>query len=305
MLMIPDLNRLRVFFHVYATGRVGAAADELHVTQSAVSQSVRKLEREVDTQLFVRSHGRLVPTQAAHALYDVVSPFMAELQRGVEGLQRARRELIGTVRIGAPTELGTRELPGLLAGFRREHPQACFQLELGHPSATIPMLERGELDLVLADVFAARQPQQVGVAVERLVDEQLILAGSKQTVARIDPTSLDSLLDASYVAYRPRAPALHSWFSHHFKQTALALDIALTVESVQAVVTAVEHHMGLGVVPRHVIEQRLQRGRLVAIETRRKPLVNRIALVRLLDRVPTALEAAVTSQIRQTLAGRT
>jgi DNA-binding transcriptional LysR family regulator len=300
--MLPDLNRLRVFFHVYATQGVGAAAAELHVTQSAVSQSLRKLEDELDAQLFVRARSGLVATQAAHGLFDVVSPFLSELARRVDHLHRVRSELVGTVRLGAPAEIGALRMPELLAAFRAEHPEARFELHLGHPFATIPMLERGELDLVLADVFAARTPQQVGLSVERLVDEQLVLVGSKRTVAKLDRTDTTAaLLAGSYVAYRPRAPALHSWFAHHFRKTALPLDIALTVESVPAVIGAIEAHMGLGIVPSHRVSAQLRRGRLVQIATRRKPLTNRISLVRLLDRVPSALEKAVARYLREEL----
>ncbi len=300
--MLPDLNRLRVFFHIYTTEGVGAAAERLHVTQSAVSQSLRKLESELETQLFVRTRNRLVATSAARALFDVVAPFLANLERGVVGIHRARQELVGTLRIGAPTELGIHRMPSLLAAFRAQHHEVCFELRLGHPSSIIPMLERGELDIVLADMFTSRQSQQVGLSVEKLVDEHLVLVGSKKyltTLGRID--TAEDLLAASYIAYRPRAPALHSWFAHHFKKSALRLDIALTVESVQAVIGAIEHHMGLGVVPSHFVKAQPARRRLVEVPTRRKPLTNRVSLVRLLDRVPNALEKTVTGYIRQQL----
>ena len=302
--MLPDLNRLRVFCHIYSERGVSNAAATLHVTQSAVSQSLSKLEAELDSQLFVRAGRGLVATPAARALFDMVAPFLAELERGVDQLHRNRRELVGTARIGAPAELGAGRLPRMLAEFRARNPAARFELHLGHPFETLPMLERGELDLVLADVFAAREPKQVGLAVEPLLDEQLLLVGSKKYLRSVEQTdTVPGLCEASYIAYRPRAPAVHSWFAHHFRTTALTLDIGLTVESVQAVVSAISAHMGLGVVPGHVVAAQLKRGTLIAIPGKRKPVVNRIALVRLLDRVPTTLERAVTAHLRAGLSG--
>lgn len=300
--MLPDLNRLRVFFYIYSAGGVSAAAAALHVTQSAVSQSLSKLESELNIQLFVRARSGLVPTPAGRSLFQVVAPFLDELQRGVESLHRAQCELAGTLRLGAPVELGALRLPGLLAAFRARYPEVRFELQLGHPWSTIPMLQRGELDLVIADVFATRQPQPMGLAVERLLDEQLILVGTKRMRSKLGvlPT-LEELLRATYVAYRPQAPALHSWFAHHFRKSALHLNIALTVESVQAVVSAIEADMGLGVVPSHIVSAQLRKGRLVQVMTRRKPLINRIAMVRLLDRVPTVLEKTVAAYLRQEL----
>ena len=67
--MLPDFNRLRVFFHVHQARSVGAAAAALHVTQSAVSQSLAKLEAELGAQLFVRRHRAIVATAAGEALF--------------------------------------------------------------------------------------------------------------------------------------------------------------------------------------------------------------------------------------------
>ena len=104
--MLPDFNRLRVFFHVHRAGSVSAAAAELHVTQSAVSQSLAKLEDELGVQLFVRRHRRLVPTPAAATLDGVVTPFVEALHEGLAQIHQARYVLSGQLRIGAPVEFG-------------------------------------------------------------------------------------------------------------------------------------------------------------------------------------------------------
>src|SRR5687767_5264896 len=122
MLMLPDFNRLRVFFHVHQARSVSAAATALHVTQSAVSQSLAKLEDELGAQLFVRRHRAIVPTAAAEALFAVVEPFVTALHGGIEQIHRSRHALVGTLHIGAPVEFGSHRLPEALAGFSRAHP---------------------------------------------------------------------------------------------------------------------------------------------------------------------------------------
>ena len=57
--MLPDFNRLKVFYHIYRTGSVVAAADELCLTQSGVSQHLQKLENEIGMPLFTRLHKNL------------------------------------------------------------------------------------------------------------------------------------------------------------------------------------------------------------------------------------------------------
>src|SRR6185369_15617659 len=128
--MLPDFNRLRTFFHVHRSRSVSAAASALHVTQSAVSQSLAKLEDELGAQLFVRRHRAIVPTAAAEALFSVVAPFVEALTGGTEQIRRARHELVGTLRIGAPVELGAHRLPDVLASFSRAYPGVSFELTL-------------------------------------------------------------------------------------------------------------------------------------------------------------------------------
>jgi DNA-binding transcriptional LysR family regulator len=316
MLPLPDFNRLRVFFHVHRAGSASGAAAELHVTQSAVSQSLAKLEQELGAQLFVRRHRKLVPTPAAARLYGVVAPFVEALDGGLAEIHRAQHELSGVLRLGAPVEFGAHRLPPVLAAFRRANPGVAFELVLGHPSEVLPRLDEGRLDFAFVDVFeppfgghrAAHHPpagaggmasitpaaRTAGLEVVEVMEEQLVLIGAREYEARQlqGSRALGRLAQASFVAYQPAAPALRGWFRHHFGRVPPRLDVALVVESVQAVIAAVRHGMGLGVVPSHTVASELAAGTLVAIGTRRRAIVSRVSLVRVLDKVPSRTEKA-------------
>ncbi len=304
--MLPDFNRLRVFFHVHQARSVSAAAAALHVTQSAVSQSLAKLEDELKAQLFVRRHRALAPTPAGEALFAVVAPFVAELQERVGQIDRARHELAGTLQIGAPAEFGAHRLPAALAEFARAHPAVRFALRLGHPSELVPLLEEGRLDLAFVDVFddPAATRRLAGFEVAPVMDEALILVGA----AALERATLQGsrgfarLAAGRFVDYHPSAPAVRGWFRHHFGRTPPRLELALTVESVQAVIAAVSRGMGFGVVPAHAVERALADGELTAITTRRRAMSSRISLVRLLGRVPGRVERAFVSFAAQALA---
>ena len=302
MLMLPDFNRLRVFFHVHQARSVSVAAAALHVTQSAVSQSLAKLEDELGAQLFVRRHRAIVPTAAAEALFAVVEPFVAALHGGIEQIQHSRHAISGTVHIGAPVEFGAHRLPAALAGFSRAHPGVSFTLRLGHPSEIVPLLEEGRLDLGFVDLFDTPQPSATrlaGLEVVEVMDEALVLVGTPddereqlggaRTFARLSA--------ARFVDYHPGAPAVRGWFHHHFERVPPRLTVALAVESVQAVIRAAMHGMGLGLVPAHTVADALAEERLVTITTRRRPLTNRVSLVRMLDRVPSRLEREFVSHV--------
>ena len=298
--MLPDFNRLRVFFHVKREGSVSAAARELHVTQSAVSQSLAKLEDELGVQLFVRRHRALVPTPAGLRLDAIVAPFVAELQGGLQAIDRERHELFGVLRIGAPVVFGSHRLPPILAEFRRRHPGVGFAVSLGHPSVILPQLEAGQLDLAFADVYDDRVAARAGLDVQPLLDEALILVGAPVYEASVlrGQATFKRLATADFIAYHPSAPAVHGWFRHHFQKSPANLRIAVSVESVQAVAAAAEAGMGFALVPAHAAEPAIARGALVSVRTRRRPITNAVSLVRVLDKVPSRTERAFVRHLR-------
>lgn len=292
---LPDWGRLRVFFHVHRAGSVTAAARELHVTQSAVSQSLAKLEEELGAQLFVRRHRRLVPTPAATRLQAIVAPFVEGLEEGLVEIHRRQHALSGTLRLGAPAEFGAHRLPPTLAAFRREHPGVAFELALGHPSELLPRLDDGRLDLAFVDVFESAPPARTaGLEVVEVMEEQLVLVGERgyEACTLGGSRALGRLAEASFVEYHPAAPAVRGWFRHHFGRVPARLELALVVESVQAVISAVRHGLGFGVVPSHTVAAELEAGTLVAVATRRRAIVSRVSLVRVLDKVPSRAEKA-------------
>jgi len=291
---LPDWGRLRVFFHIHRAGSVTAAAAELHVTQSAVSQSLAKLEEELGAQLFVRRHWRLVPTPAATRLSAIISPFVVALEEGLLEIHRAQHELYGTLRLGAPVELGAHRLPPVLAAFRRDHPGVSFELALGHPSEVLPRLDEGRLDLAFIDVFEPPAARTAGLEVVEVMEEPLVLVVARDHEARElqGSRAFTRLAAARFVEYQPAAPAVRGWFRHHFGRVPARLDLVLVVESVQAVITAIRHGMGLGVVPLHTVEAELEAGTLVIVGTRKRAIVNRVSLVRMLDKVPSRAEKA-------------
>ncbi|MEZ4740890.1 MAG: LysR family transcriptional regulator [Bdellovibrionota bacterium] len=79
MLTLPDFNRLKVFHFVYKTGSIQKAAEEMHVTRSAISQAIKALEIELDCELFVRTNKTIIPTIQAERLSQTISPFIREL----------------------------------------------------------------------------------------------------------------------------------------------------------------------------------------------------------------------------------
>ena len=145
--MLPDFNRLKVFYYIYSQNSIVAAARSLHLTQPAVSQQLQKLETEIQATLFIRLHKKLIPTEAAKRLFALVQPFMDSLQEGMNDIRQPLDRPAGLLRIGAPREFGKEYLPPLSNSFRRAYPEVRFTFRFDENAPLLDMLKRGILIL--------------------------------------------------------------------------------------------------------------------------------------------------------------
>ena len=302
--MLPDFNRLRVFYYVFSTGSIVGAAQELNITQSAVSQHIQKLESELSAQLFTRLHRRLAPTLAGERLFGIVKPFVEDLKEGLRTIDQARVKPSGLLRIGSPVEFGKEYFPRIFASYREKYPEVVFYLKLGSPGATLSMMTRGELDFALIDVFLSREqyPGDLGIfSVEPLVGEEVIMTCSREYYDReiAGDHSLANLEKKNYISYENQAYVLKYWFRHHFRKVSLNLNVVMTVESHQAVKCGIKNGLGLGVVASHLVWDEIQRGEIVPITTRNMEIINRISIVQLQSKKPSLTEKSFLAHIKE------
>jgi DNA-binding transcriptional LysR family regulator len=206
-----DVRRLRVLAEVAAEGSFSAAGHALTLTQSAVSQHVAALEREVGQTLVVRGTRPLDLTEAGHALVRHATGIFARLDGAEQELAEIAHRRHGRLRFGAfPTALAT-IVPPAFARFRRHHPNVTLAVVDEHLQRLVPRLEAGELDLALI----YDHPTLTDIAerdVERipLLDDpfHVVLAAGHPLARLRRPLELGDLSRESWVGGAPNS----SWF---------------------------------------------------------------------------------------------
>jgi len=293
--MLPDFNRLKVFYYIYSLKSIAAAARQLHISQPAVSQHLKKLEAEINTSLFVRLHKRMVPTSASERLFQVVEPFMVELQDGLKNIRQEPGKIGGLLRIGSPFEFGTVYLPKICFGFRKKYPAVTFNLKLGEPAPLLSLLSGGKLDFAILDLYLTQSELfgKTGLySIELLIKEKLILVCSKEYYKKVgvEELSFENLITKEFISEEKDATTLKHWFKHHFNKTASSLNVVMTVDNHHNVISCIKLGMGLGVTASHLVWNEVKRGSIVPITTRKKDVINRMSMVQFQDKKPTLAE---------------
>ena len=166
-----DFRQLRYFVAVYEEGHVGRAAERLSLSQPALSQQIRQLEHSLDLSLFERSNKRLLPTLAAHTLYNHALPLLDGLQRAHEAMRNFKGQSLRTLAIGVLQTVRPSLIPQLLERLRKAQPHLVVQIyELSGLEIERRLLN-GNLDIGIS-YLPPRQPGLHGVM---LYEDELTL----------------------------------------------------------------------------------------------------------------------------------
>lgn len=152
---------LRSFVAIVDTGSMLNAAEQVYVTQSALSLQIKRLEELVQQALFTREGRRLVLTQAGDVLLDYSRRVLTLHDEAVAAVRAGH--FAGPVRVGVVQDFAETLLTGLLARFAELHPDSQIFARVAGTAELLTMLERGQLDLIIG-YAAADDPSAVKVA---------------------------------------------------------------------------------------------------------------------------------------------
>lgn len=168
-----DLRQLRYFIAVAERGGFAAAANTLHVAQSALSRHIKELEREMGGNLLERNARGVTVTESGKVLLARGRWLLGALDDVKTETQTENREPSGTIRIALPSSLADIFYGPLAASFTRSFPRVRLELSEGLTESLTDRLLRNELDLAV--LTGPRQSDHL--AFELLVSEQVFVIG--------------------------------------------------------------------------------------------------------------------------------
>lgn len=168
-----DTRQLAAFCAVVERRSFSQAADQLGVTQPAVSLQIRSLEQRLGQQLLDRSGRRVEPTEAGLRLYRGAQRLLALEEQILQELgDEAEGELTGRLEIGGSTGPGGTVLPVVLGEFQRLHPQVHVALTVSDTHTVVEQVARRELELGVVGVAGRHR----GITFEPFYRDEVVLA---------------------------------------------------------------------------------------------------------------------------------
>jgi DNA-binding transcriptional LysR family regulator len=256
-----NLRQLHVFSSVARHMSFSQAAEELMMSQPAVSQQVRSLEQQLDVKLFEWTGQRLFLTEAGEAIREHAELMLTEEQQMELQLAELRGPTRGGLALGANTTGGMYVLPAIARAFVELHPQSELTLQIEGTNRIVDRIMQNFIDVAV--VTGPLTDERLTIS-DLYCDQLMLIVSPAHPFARRDTVTAEEAAAARWVLYAPgsrtRALVLRA-----FEDLSLKPGVAMQLASTEAVKKGVEANMGVAMVSRYAVERELKLGELVRV----------------------------------------
>ena len=268
-----QLQHLRSFIKVVDAGGLTRAAEQLAITQPAVTKQVAQLEAELGARLIIRRGRRLTVTPAGEVLYQYARRICTLVDDAVEAVRAVETPGHGQVRVGAVSTLGLTVLPAILARFAAHYPAMRVRVRMGEVDHNINGILNGEIDIALV-TMPVTHPALVCLPLFR--DPVVLAAAPNLARAWPQPLPLDMVGALDFISYQ--APSrFRTFIDSALEQQGVIPRVLMEFNSQEAVRAMVLLGLGVAFMPRSVVDGDIAAGRLVEVRVENLPPLSRVA----------------------------
>ncbi|OEE87053.1 transcriptional regulator [Enterovibrio norvegicus FF-162] len=256
--MIHYLKHMAIFARVVDEGSFRAAARDLNLAPSRVSQTVSDLEDHLGITLLYRTTRKISLTNEGRMFYPRVVDMLRNAEMGLNELNALSVEPVGALNVSLPAYMSSSHISTFLADFIREYPRVS--LSVSYTDHLVGLVESG-FDL---NIRIGWLDDSSMVARKLGEFERVLVAGAKYAASRPKPTKPEDLSDWEWISYKQRNENIE--FSSADKKSVMSFNHSrLQVDSIDALFHFVRQNVGISVLPVHLAKSGLVSGELVQL----------------------------------------
>lgn len=257
----PGLIELEAAMAVARRGSFRAAALDMGMSTTALSNTIAKLEANLQTRLFSRTTRSVSPTDAGRLFIDQVGPVLQDMRGAIESVVSHSAGPSGTLRINAFASAARELLSPLVLAFLQQHPQV-----------EIDLVTEGRMVDIVAEGFdfgvrlASLVPSDM-IAISLGMPQRYAVVGAPDYIAQHGrPATPAELLQHSCIRIRLPNGALFPWqFERNGNPIKVDVSGQLTLDEASLAKAAVKSGMGLGLLMEHDVANEIETGQLVRV----------------------------------------
>lgn len=262
------LRQLKVFETVARLGSYTRAAEQLHLTQPAVSMQVKQLEDAAGLALFEQLGKKIYLTPAGQEM----NHYCRAIAQQLDEVERVMEEIKGMKRgrlVIAVASTANYFAPRLLATFSHHHPQITISLDVTNREGLLGHLDNNDIDLVVM----GRPPEGLGLVAEPFTENPLVvIAPPNHSLAKASRIPLERLQKETFLVREPGS-GTRTAMERFFAEKEVQLTTGMEMSSNEAIKQAVQAGLGLGIVSIHTLELELETRRLTVLDVESFPIL--------------------------------
>ena len=256
------IEGFKVFCDLCDTGSFSRAAEASGITQSAVSQQIRAVEKRFGVPLIDRSRNSFTLTPEGNVYHEACRDILARYDSLGTRFRVARGQLGGELRIASVISIALHNLPSLLRQFRKTHPGVDVKVDYRRAEEIYDAVEDGRADLGLVAYPKARQGlRAITCWQERLV---LIMPPGHRLCGK-RPISLSQIDGERFVGLTPDIPT-RQYLDKVLRKAGVTVSLVAELENIETVKAAVEAEQAISIIPETSVRQEIKAGTLTLRE---------------------------------------
>ena len=259
-------RRLQVFHTVARLLSFTKAAEELHMTQPAVTFQVRQLEEQFNTRLFDRTHNRISLTDAGSRVYGYAEQIFQLYGEMDNAVRELTGDISGVLILGASTTIAEYMLPVLLGDFKSKHPEVTIRLKVANTDGIVSQVENNEIDLGVVEAPVNNKNLMVE---ECRTDHLVMIVPPEHELAKEESIPIAKIIEYPFIC-REEGSGTREVMIESMQAAGINpadMNIAMELGSLEAIKGAVESGMGVSILSKATLLKELKLGTLVAINT--------------------------------------
>lgn len=258
--MVIESSMLQVLIAMSQNENISKAAEELNVTQSAVSQALKNLENKVGFPVIARQGKSVSLTDSGMRLAKVAKQYFKRIEETVEQIHLENNEIKGKLSVGSLYGLGKTWLSSRVLDFLSAYPELEVKLSMDFPENVIKKFEQNEIDcLILPEHLVPAFAEKWDLHQEYTT---LVFSEKFNITAK---TELKEILSLPVIFYENNDPNFYRWCREKFGVVPRNIKPRLVVNSFGQMLQAVNEGLGVAVVPTHVLKRTSNRLQLKTV----------------------------------------
>lgn len=250
------IENLKIFSDLVESQSFSKAAKLNSITQSAVSQQLRAMEKHFSILIIDRSQKQFRLTREGQKLYDSAKEILHRYEKLISDLQEMKKIISGNIHISTIYSIGLHELPPYIKNFLQKYPSVNVRVEYRRSNLVYEDILHNSVDLGL--VAFPNQMRQLEVIPFR-EDELVLICHPGHELAKQAEVAIEDLRDCKVIGFDQDIPTRKATDSI-FRDHQLDLEPIMEFDNIETVKRAVEIDAGVAIVPQATVLQEIKQG---------------------------------------------